>query len=93
MRVPPLRVPPKRVPPKQVPPIAKRVPPKQVPLKYLPFFVYLGMALISMCFSLIQETVGQSAAKVGASVGLGQSEYIEIDVVVPQPRIANYFER
>jgi hypothetical protein len=51
------------------------------------------MALISMCFSLIQETVGQSAAKVGASVGLGQSEYIEIDVVVPQPRIANYFER
>lgn len=55
--------------------------------------IIIGMALVSMCFSLIQENIGQKAAMVAASAGLkGEAEAVQVDVIVPTPRIANFFD-
>ncbi len=46
-----------------------------------------------MSFSLIQEGVGQKAAIVAAKAGYGHRDRIELDFIVAQPRIPNYFPR
>jgi hypothetical protein len=51
------------------------------------------MALVSMCFSLIQEGIGQKAAMAMAKAGFNQTELIELEILVTQQRIPNYFQR
>lgn len=56
-------------------------------------YCVIGMALISMCLSLIQESAAQKAALMAAHAGFNQAVQIELDVVTLQPRISDYFER
>ena len=51
-------------------------------------FLILGLALVSMCISLIQEQVARQAALMAGT----QDEVVELDVIEIVPRRPNFFE-